>query len=191
MKKFIAVAGNIGVGKSTLVEMLCEKLGWTPFFEPVAENPYLADFYRDMQAWAFQSQIFFLTHRLRAHHQLARYPSSAIQDRSVYEDAEIFAHNLFLQVAVDLGIPGLIAWLAILLGAFYSAWRVQREAARSKLIWMRGFAVGLLACQAALVVHGMVDAVAWGMVRPAPLVWGLWGLAAAAGNMEMQRKTGG
>lgn len=97
MKKFIAVAGNIGVGKSTLVELLCEKLGWTPFFEPVAENPYLADFYRDMQAWAFQSQIFFLTHRLRAHHQLAQYPSSAIQDRSVYEDAEIFAHNLFLQ----------------------------------------------------------------------------------------------
>jgi deoxyadenosine/deoxycytidine kinase len=63
MKKFVAVAGNIGVGKSTLVEMLCEKLGWTPFFEPVAENPYLADFYKDMQAWAFHSQIFFLTHR--------------------------------------------------------------------------------------------------------------------------------
>lgn len=97
MKKFVAVAGNIGVGKSTLVQMLCEKLGWTPFFEPVAENPYLADFYRDMKTWAFHSQIFFLTHRLRAHHQLAQYPTSVIQDRSVYEDAEIFAHNLFLQ----------------------------------------------------------------------------------------------
>jgi deoxyadenosine/deoxycytidine kinase len=97
MKKFVTVAGNIGVGKSTLVELLCTKLGWTPFFEPVAENPYLADFYKDMQSWAFHSQIFFLTHRLRAHHQLALYPTSAIQDRSVYEDAEIFAHNLFLQ----------------------------------------------------------------------------------------------
>jgi deoxyadenosine/deoxycytidine kinase len=97
MKKFVAVAGNIGVGKSTLVELLSAKLGWTPFFEPVAENPYLADFYREMQTWAFHSQIFFLTHRLRAHHQLALYPTSAIQDRSVYEDAEIFAHNLFLQ----------------------------------------------------------------------------------------------
>jgi deoxyadenosine/deoxycytidine kinase len=97
MKKFVTVAGNIGVGKSTLVEMICKKLSWTPFFEPVAENPYLADFYKDMQAWAFQSQIFFLTHRLRAHHQLALYPASAVQDRSVYEDAEIFAHNLFLQ----------------------------------------------------------------------------------------------
>jgi deoxyadenosine/deoxycytidine kinase len=63
----------------------------------VAENPYLADFYKDMQTWAFHSQIFFLTHRLRAHHQLSLFPSSAIQDRSVYEDAEIFAHNLFLQ----------------------------------------------------------------------------------------------
>lgn len=97
MKKFVAVAGNIGVGKSTLVEMLCSHLGWTPFFEPVAENPYLADFYQNMQAWAFHSQIFFLTHRLRAHYQLAQFPSSVIQDRSVYEDSEIFAHNLFLQ----------------------------------------------------------------------------------------------
>jgi len=97
MKKFIAVAGNIGVGKSTLVELLCARLGWTPFYEPVAENPYLADFYRDMQAWAFHSQIFFLTHRLRAHHRLAQHPTSVIQDRSVYEDAEIFAQNLFRQ----------------------------------------------------------------------------------------------
>lgn len=97
MKKFIAVAGNIGVGKSTLVEMLAKRLGWTPFFEPVAENPYLADFYRDMKAWAFHSQIFFLTHRLRTHRQIALHPGSVIQDRSVYEDAEIFAHNLFLQ----------------------------------------------------------------------------------------------
>jgi deoxyadenosine/deoxycytidine kinase len=97
MKKFVAVAGNIGVGKSTLVEMLCERLGWTPFYEPVTENPYLTDFYQDMEAWAFHSQIFFLTHRLRAHHQLAQHPTSVIQDRSVYEDAEIFAENLYLQ----------------------------------------------------------------------------------------------
>jgi deoxyadenosine/deoxycytidine kinase len=97
MKKYVAVAGNIGVGKSTLVELLCQKLGWTPFYEPVTENPYLADFYGDMQAWAFHSQVFFLSHRLRAHHELARHPGSVIQDRSVYEDAEIFAQNLYLQ----------------------------------------------------------------------------------------------
>jgi len=97
MKKFVAVAGNIGVGKTTLVEGLCKQLGWEPFYEPVTENPYLADFYSDMTAWSFHSQIFFLTHRLRAHHQIALHPTPVIQDRSVYEDAEIFAQNLYLQ----------------------------------------------------------------------------------------------
>ncbi len=97
MKKFVAVAGNIGVGKSTLVNLLCRQMGWEPFYEPVTENPYLSDFYQDMTAWAFHSQIFFLAHRLRAHHRLAQHPASVMQDRSVYEDAEIFAQNLFLQ----------------------------------------------------------------------------------------------
>lgn len=97
MKKFIVVAGNIGVGKSTLVELLAGRLDWEPFYEPVGENPYLADFYQDMKAFSFQSQVFFLTRRLRAHRQLIDHPTSAIQDRSVYEDAEIFAYNLFLQ----------------------------------------------------------------------------------------------
>lgn len=97
MKKFVAVAGNIGVGKSTLVTMLCEQLGWEPFYEPVAENPYLADFYADMTTWSFHSQVFFLTHRLRSHFQLSLRDSSVIQDRSLYEDAEVFARNLYLQ----------------------------------------------------------------------------------------------
>lgn len=97
MKKFIAVAGNIGVGKSTLVELLCNRLGWQPFFEPHAENPYLADFYKNMKAWGFHSQVFFLTHRLQIHRQLLLVPGSVIQDRSVYEDAEVFARNLYLQ----------------------------------------------------------------------------------------------
>lgn len=97
MKKFLAVAGNIGVGKSTLVEKLCEKLGWEPYFEPVAENPYLKDFYKDMKSWAFQSQVYFLTHRMRSHFDLLMNPISVVQDRSVYEDAEIFARNLYLQ----------------------------------------------------------------------------------------------
>jgi len=97
MKKFIAVAGNIGVGKSTLVGMLSARLNWQPFYEPVVENPYLADFYADMSAWAFHSQVFFLTRRLRLHYDLAQHPGSVVQDRSVYEDAEIFAQNLYLQ----------------------------------------------------------------------------------------------
>lgn len=97
MKKFVAVAGNIGVGKSTLVALLCQNLAWQPFYEPVAENPYLADFYADMRTWAFHSQIFFLTHRLRMHRQLLAHPTSVLQDRTVYEDAEIFAENLYQQ----------------------------------------------------------------------------------------------
>jgi deoxyadenosine/deoxycytidine kinase len=97
MKKFVAIAGNIGVGKSTLVDKLCKKMNFTPFYEPVTENPYLTDFYKDMQTWAFHSQVSFLTHRLRSHHALSHHGNSVIQDRSVYEDAEIFAHNLYLQ----------------------------------------------------------------------------------------------
>jgi deoxyadenosine/deoxycytidine kinase len=101
MKRFVAVAGNIGVGKSTLVALLCSRLGWQPFYEPVAENPYLADFYGDMRTWGFHSQIFFLTHRLRIHRQLLDHPTSAIQDRSVYEDAEVFALNLYQQGSIQ------------------------------------------------------------------------------------------
>ncbi len=97
MKRFIAIAGNIGVGKSTLVNLLCEQMNWEPFYEPVAQNPYLVDFYDDMSAWAFHSQVFFLTHRLRSHFNLSQYPRSVIQDRSLYEDAEIFAYNLYRQ----------------------------------------------------------------------------------------------
>ena len=97
MEKFVAVAGNIGVGKTTLVKKLCDNLDWTPFFEPEKENPYLPDFYKDMQTWAFHSQVFFLTRRLRAHKNLCVHPGFVIQDRSVYEDAEIFAHNLYRQ----------------------------------------------------------------------------------------------
>jgi hypothetical protein len=97
MKHYIVIAGNIGVGKSTLVKTMHERLGWEPFYEAVVENPYLADFYADMPRWAFHSQMFFLTRRLHSHHQLLRHPGVVVQDRSVYEDAEIFARNLFLQ----------------------------------------------------------------------------------------------
>jgi deoxyadenosine/deoxycytidine kinase len=97
LKKFVIVAGNIGVGKSTLVSLLSQRLGWQPFYEPVADNPYLADFYSDMPRWSFQSQVFFLANRLRLHNELLSHPASVVQDRSVYEDAEIFARNLYNQ----------------------------------------------------------------------------------------------
>lgn len=101
MKRFVAIAGNVGVGKSTLTTLLARRLGWEPFLEAVDENPYLADFYADMRTWAFHSQIFFLSRRLRHHRQLLDHPSSVVQDRSVYEDAEIFARNLYLQGDMD------------------------------------------------------------------------------------------
>jgi len=97
MKKFIAVAGNIAVGKSTLTALLSEKLGWEPFYEAVDDNPYLADFYGDMRQWSFHSQIFFLSRRLRHHHQILDRPGMVVQDRTVYEDAEVFAENLYRQ----------------------------------------------------------------------------------------------
>jgi len=96
-KRFVAIAGNIGVGKSTLTQLLSETLGWEPFYEAVSDNPYLADFYDDMARYAFHSQIFFLSRRLRHHRRLLDFPNSVVQDRSVYEDAEIFARALWEQ----------------------------------------------------------------------------------------------
>jgi deoxyadenosine/deoxycytidine kinase len=97
MKKFLAIAGNIGAGKSSLASLLGERLGWQPFYEPVTENPYLSDFYENMKAWSFHSQIYFLLHRLQMLRRLIDHPNSVIQDRSVYEDALVFAQNLYLR----------------------------------------------------------------------------------------------
>jgi deoxyadenosine/deoxycytidine kinase len=96
-KIFIAVAGNIGTGKTTLAQMLSQRFGWAAHFESVSDNPYLADFYRDMSRWSFPLQIFFLNNRFKAHQSITRGTQSAIQDRSIYEDANIFARNLFEQ----------------------------------------------------------------------------------------------
>jgi putative inorganic carbon (HCO3(-)) transporter len=93
------------------------------------------------------------------------------------------AHNLFLQIAVDLGIPGLIAWLAVLLLGVTQAWQVYRLGKGVEDAFTTGLGAGLLVSQLALIVHGMTDAVTWGMVKPAPLVWVVWGLAIAGGNI--------
>lgn len=100
MKKYIVLAGNIGAGKSTLVSLLAKNLDFAPYFEPVAENPFLKDFYTDMKRWAFHSQVFFLTSRAKAHRELITDPRSVVQDRSLYEDAEVFARNLHVQGAL-------------------------------------------------------------------------------------------
>jgi deoxyadenosine/deoxycytidine kinase len=94
-KFFIAVAGNIGAGKSSLTRLLSERFGWKPFFESVADNPYLGDFYGDMTRWSFNLQVYFLSNRFQSHKAITEGPGSVILDRVIYEDAEIFARNLY------------------------------------------------------------------------------------------------
>ncbi|NUQ38050.1 MAG: deoxynucleoside kinase [Caldilineales bacterium] len=93
-KRLVLVAGNIGAGKTSLTERIGARLGWRVSFESVSDNPYLADFYGDMRQWAFHLQVFFLGHRAQQHLALAAGAGSAIADRSIYEDAHIFARAL-------------------------------------------------------------------------------------------------
>jgi deoxyadenosine/deoxycytidine kinase len=93
-KRMIVLAGNIGAGKTSLTERLGARLGWHAAFESVADNPYLPDFYADMRCWSFHLQVFFLGHRARQYLELQNAPQSAILDRSIYEDAYIFARAL-------------------------------------------------------------------------------------------------
>jgi deoxyadenosine/deoxycytidine kinase len=95
--KTIAIAGNIGTGKSSLVDFLSRTYGIEPFYEPNDENPYLPDFYEDMNRWAFHSQLYFLSNKFHMHQQLEQVSGVVVLDRSIYEDAEIFAtalHNM-------------------------------------------------------------------------------------------------
>lgn len=94
-KAFVAVAGNIGAGKSSLTRLLGKHFGWKPYFESVADNPYLGDFYGDMKRWSFNLQVYFLSNRFRSHKAITEGKGSVILDRVIYEDAEIFARNLY------------------------------------------------------------------------------------------------
>ncbi len=94
VKRSIAIAGNMGSGKSTLVDFLARTYGVMPFYEPNDENPYLADFYKDMKRWALQSQLYFLSNKFRLHQELDRQPGVVALDRTIFEDAEIFATAL-------------------------------------------------------------------------------------------------
>lgn len=95
MRRSIAIAGNMGSGKSTLVDFLARTYGVMPFYEPNDENPYLADFYKDMKRWAFRSQLYFLASKFRLHQELDRQPGVVALDRTIFEDAEIFATALY------------------------------------------------------------------------------------------------
>lgn len=100
-RKFIAIAGNIGAGKTELTSFLCKRYALKPFFEPNDLNPYLEDFYKDMRAYGYRSQLFFLTHKLKLHREMEQETGTVLQDRTLYEDAEIFAKNLFRQGFIE------------------------------------------------------------------------------------------
>lgn len=92
--RFLAIAGNIGAGKSSLTDLLAGHFGWKAFYESVEDNPYLSDFYEDMRRWSFNLQIYFLSSRFRHQQKLMKQGENFIQDRTIYEDVEIFARNL-------------------------------------------------------------------------------------------------
>lgn len=92
---FIGIAGNIGVGKTTMTDIIARRFGWRAFYESVIDNPYLEDFYLDMKRWSFNLQIYFLSHRFRSHKQMTESNIATVQDRTIYEDVEIFARNLY------------------------------------------------------------------------------------------------
>lgn len=91
---YVAIAGNIGAGKSALTQVLADYFGWEPYYERVDDNPYLSDFYADMRRWSFNLQVFFLSSRFRHQKAIEAAPGPVVQDRSIYEDVEIFARNL-------------------------------------------------------------------------------------------------
>lgn len=95
--KYIAVAGNMGSGKSSLIDFLCKHFQVRPFFERNDINPFFNDFYKDMKRWAFHSQMYFLTQKFNIHVELDKCKETVVQDRTIYEDAEIFAKNLAMQ----------------------------------------------------------------------------------------------
>lgn len=142
-KYLVVVAGNIGAGKTSLTERIGARLGWWTGYESVSDNPYLPDFYADMRTWSFHLQIFFLGHRAEQYLEAARDPRSAILDRSIYEDAYIFARalhhmgnlserdylayrRLFDLVTQSLPRPGLLIYLKAPVSVLME--RIQRRA---------------------------------------------------------------
>ncbi len=142
IKRTIVVAGNIGAGKTSLTERLGARLGWQTAFESVADNPYLPDFYANMRSWSFHLQVFFLGHRSEQYLAIAGSPQSAILDRSIYEDAYIFARalhhlgnlderdylayrTLFNLVVSRLPAPDLLIFLKAPVSVIYD--RIQRR----------------------------------------------------------------
>ncbi|MEA3441022.1 MAG: O-antigen ligase family protein, partial [Chloroflexota bacterium] len=157
------------------------QFGITSILEGLASNPTIGDFNNRMDIW------------FRAIYMIQDFPFSGIGMGLYKVTADTLypfsstsaagiphAHNIFLQVGVDLGIPGLVSWLSILIAMVLAAWQTFQYGRQSHIHWITGLGSGLLLSQVGLVIHGLTDAVVWGMVRPAPIVWGFWGITAAA-----------
>ena len=114
---FLAIAGNIGVGKTELTNRLSEELNWAAYYEPVIQNPYLDSFYQNMSRWSFHLQIYFLSERFKAQVDIGRGHQPFIQDRTIYEDAEIFARTLHEQGSMtDVDYQNYVALFHVLMG---------------------------------------------------------------------------
>lgn len=163
-------------------------LGFNRILDLLSSNPTIGD-------WNGRVEIWF-----RAIYMIQDFPYTGIgmglfQDvtSALYPFSESLpatiphAHNLFLQVGVDLGIPGLAAWLSILILIIVISWQIYLAGRQDRKDYFRALGSGLLLSQLALVVHGLTDAVTWGMVRPAPLVWAIWGIAAAARLLTLRQ----
>ena len=173
----------LGLGSAGLGGWIAS-LGWAPFLEMLTANEAIRGLDGRMEIWSrglYMVRDFpFTGVGLGSYGPVADrlYPFFLEPPGSVPH-----AHNLFLQVAVDLGLPGLLAWLVVFGGVIACAWRVWRFGSRQgdPLAW--GLGAGLLASMAAMAVHGLTDAIVWTMVRSAPLMWALWGLACAAAQV--------
>ena len=165
------------------------QFGITSILEGLASNPTIGDFNNRMDIWfraIYMIQDFPFSgigmglYKVTAD---ALYPFSSTSAAGIPH-----AHNIFLQVGVDLGIPGLVSWLSILITTVLAAWQTFQYGRQSQTRWITGLGSGLLLSQIGLVIHGLTDAVVWGMVRPAPIVWGIWGIAAAARILTYKRE---
>jgi putative inorganic carbon (HCO3(-)) transporter len=169
--------------------LLAARLGFSSVAGALVSSPTLGGLEGRLEVWS------------RAIYMVQDFPFTGIGMGSFTETADRLypfflyapgsvehAHNLFLQVAVDLGLPGLAAWLAILLGCSYAAWRAYLSGRQNGNPWLAGVGAGLLAVQAALVVHGLTDAVTWGMVRSAPLVWLAWAFSISAFSLSVEKR---
>jgi putative inorganic carbon (HCO3(-)) transporter len=169
--------------------IILQSFGLTLFLDTLSANPSLGGLEGRLEVWS------------RALYMIQDFPFTGIGMGSFTQVADtlypfflaspgsmMHAHNLFLQIAVDLGLLGLIAWLSVWFLVIAFAWKIYRHGRLKGSDWMAGLGAGLLASQVALGIHGLIDAVTWGQVRPAPLVWGLWGLTFAGWNVLQQGK---